>query len=78
MTDKNYIGGSAKQVDTQYGWILNLSLKLEDLQAIVNPKGYVAISVMPRKEVGQYGDTHSVVENSYKPKEQQESNDHPF
>ena len=53
MTDKNYIGGSAKQVDTQYGWILNLSLKLEDLQAIVNPKGYVAISVMPRKEVGK-------------------------
>lgn len=65
MADKKYIGGSAKAVSTQYGDILNLSLKLEDMQAIVNEKGYVNMSVLKRKELGQYGDTHYVVENDY-------------
>ncbi len=65
MADKNYIGGSAKVVSTQYGEIINLSLKLEDMQKIVNEKGYVNMSIMKRKEPGQYGDTHYVVENDY-------------
>ena len=65
MADKNYIGGSAKVVSTQFGEIINLSLKLEDMQKIVNEKGYMNISVMKRKEPGQYGDTHYVVENDY-------------
>ncbi len=65
MADKKYIGGSAKAVSTQYGEILNLSLKLEDMQAIVNEKGYVNMTVLKRKEPWQYGDTHYVVENDY-------------
>ncbi|MCB9806389.1 hypothetical protein H6768_00485 [Candidatus Peribacteria bacterium] len=65
MADKKYIGGSAKAVSTQYGEILNLSLKLADMQDIVNEKGYVNMTVMKRKEPGQYGDTHYVVENDY-------------
>ena len=63
MADKKYIGGSAKAVSTQYDEILNLSLKLEDMQAIANEKGYVNMTVLKRKEPGQYGDTHYVVEN---------------
>ncbi len=65
MADKKYIGGSAKTVSTQYGEILNLSLKLADMQDIVNEKGYVNMTVLKRKEPGQYGDTHYVVENDY-------------
>ncbi len=65
MADKKYIGGSAKAIQTQYGEMMNLSLKLEDMQAIVNEKGYVNMTVMKRKEPGQYGDTHYVVENDY-------------
>ncbi|MBP6921372.1 hypothetical protein KBB89_02390 [Candidatus Gracilibacteria bacterium] len=65
MADKKYIGGSAKAVSTQYGEILNLSLKIEDMQAIANEKGYVNMTVLKRKEPGQYGDTHYVVENDY-------------
>jgi hypothetical protein len=38
MADKKYIGGSAKAIKTQYGEIMNISLKLEDMQAIVNEK----------------------------------------
>lgn len=66
MADKNYIGWSAKAVTTQFGEILNLSLKLEDMQAIVNDRWYVSMSVLKRKEPGQYGDTHYVVENDYR------------
>jgi hypothetical protein len=68
MSEKKYIGGSAKAVQTQYGEIINLSLKLSDLQAIVNDRGYVSITIMKRREPGQYGDTHSVVVNEYQPK----------
>ena len=48
------------------------------MQAIVNDKGYVGMSIMAKKETDQWGNTHYALENSYKPKEQQESNDHPF
>jgi hypothetical protein len=67
MTEKKYIWGSAKAITTQYWEMLNLSLKLSDMQAIVNEKGYVNMTVMKKKEVWQYGDTHYVVENNYKP-----------
>lgn len=67
MADKNYIGGSAKAVQTQHGEIMNLSLKLEDLQKIVNERGYCNISVTKRKEPSKYCDTHSVFENTYRP-----------
>lgn len=78
MADKKYIGGSAKAVSTQYGEILNLSLKIEDMQAIANEKGYVNMTVLKRKEPGQYGDTHYVVENDYqKNREEGASNQAP-
>ncbi len=75
MSDKKYIGWTAKAVTTQYGGMLNLSLKLSDMQAIVNDKWYVNMTVMKRKEVGQYGDTHYVVENNYKPTPPPTTND---
>jgi len=73
--EKKYIGGSARAISTQYGEIMNLSLKLEDMQKIVNEKGYVSMTVMKRKEQGQYGDTHYVVENTYKKDDTQHSPD---
>lgn len=72
MSDKKYIGGSAKAIQTKYGELMSLSLKLEDMQAIANDKGYVNMTVLKRKDVGQYGDTHYVVENDHKPKHEQE------
>jgi hypothetical protein len=74
MTDttrapKNYIGGSAKAFTNDYGTLINMSLKLEDLQALpVNEKGYIKITLAERKEPGKYGDTHMVYENTYVPK----------
>ena len=70
MSEKKYIGWSSKAIQTQYGEILNLSLKLSDMQAIVNEKGYVSMTVMKKKELDQYGNTHYVVENNYKKHQQ--------
>jgi len=70
MENKNYIKGSAKAVSTQYGEILNLSIRVEDLVKIQNEKGYASITVAKRKEPSQYWDTHSMVENTYKKRDQ--------
>lgn len=48
--------------------MINLSLKLEDMQKIANEKWYVNMTISKRKEVGKYGDTHYVTENTWKPK----------
>mgnify|MGYP003652977729 CR=1 FL=1 len=50
---------------------MNVSVNLEKLQEFVNEKGYVNMVVSPRKEVGQYGETHSVTLNDWKPDGQQ-------
>ena len=75
MPEKKYIGGSAKVVTTKFGEMMNLSLKLSDLQSIVDEKWYCNMTVSKRKEVWQYWDTHSVIENTWKkPTNSYESN----
>ena len=64
-TERNFIKGSAKANIHEGVEFINLSLLVEDLDAIKNEKGYAAITVVKRKEVGQYGDTHNVYENTY-------------
>lgn len=70
MNTKNYIRWSCKAVQTQYGEILNLSIRVEDLVKIQNEKWYASISISKRKEPSQYWDTHSIVENTYRKRDQ--------
>ena len=53
--------------------IIALSFRADDLFDFVsqhtNAKGYVNFDIVRRKEVGQFGDTHSVVLNDYVKKE---------
>ena len=67
--EKNYISGSARQVDFESGDpIINLDLKLEDLNNLpVSEKGYIRLTVAKRKSPGNYGETHSVYENDFVP-----------
>lgn len=66
---KNYISGSARQVDFGSGDpIINLDLKLEELNNLpVSDKGYIRLTIAKRKSVGNYGETHSVYENDFVP-----------
>jgi len=72
MADKIYLRCSAKARTTQYGDVLNLGIKVEDLADFCrkhkNERGYLNLTIAARKEVGQYGDTHSVYLDTYTPK----------
>ncbi len=66
---KNYISGGAKKVTFgDGGSIINLDLKLEDLNSLpVSEKGYIRIVVAERSTVDQYGNSHYVYENTFVP-----------
>lgn len=70
-TTKNYLRWSAKAVTTQYGTLINLSISKEELNKLpVSEKGFIRITIAERKEIGQYGDTHSIFENTFVPTKQ--------
>lgn len=65
MADKVYLKCSAKEKTFDNGGsIIKIGIKVEDLAAFVkahkNERGYINLAISPRREVGQYGDTHSV------------------
>ena len=65
--ERVYVKGSAKANTHDGVEYINLSILVADLEVIKNEKGYAAITVVKRKETGQYGDTHNVYVNTYKP-----------
>lgn len=70
---KTYVPkSSVKEVTFQSGKsILKLSLKAKEvagfLMANANDKGYVSLGISQRKAVGQYGDTHCLWLDTWKP-----------
>jgi hypothetical protein len=70
--DKQYLPKSgAKLVTFQSGkQVMKLSMKQETLdwlQTKVNSKGYVNIGISERREVGKFGDTHTVWLDTWEP-----------
>ena len=74
--EKRYTNGIfIKSVKTQYGSLLNVSISktaLEELQAELNPKGYVNLTIAERKEADKYGNTHYAFYNDYTKEAKQE------
>jgi hypothetical protein len=72
MADKIYLRCSAKARQTQFGEVLNIGIKADDLaefcQQHTNARGYVNLTISKRRDIGQYGDTHSVYLDTYEPK----------
>lgn len=69
MDNKEYISGSAKQVDFPNGGsIIKLSLNKDQLLAVPsNEAGYITIDVCERRSIDQYGNSHYVKVNTFKP-----------
>ena len=73
MAEKIYIDGVfIKEIPTDYGGIININIDIEKFGASIKPhiteykgKKQVRISMMKRREKGQYGDTHYCVLNDY-------------
>lgn len=73
MADKTFLRCSAKaKTFSNGGTKLLIGVKVEDLIAFAkahgNERGYLNLVVTERREVGQYGDTHSVALDDYQPK----------
>jgi len=66
---KNYIKGSFREFRVGDGTKLVMSVLVSDLNKIANERGYASIVVQERKEADQYGNTHYMFENDYKPQE---------
>ena len=69
---KIYVPGStAKVVTNDYGPILKLSFRTNDLCKFLaehgNERGYINLNITQRKAPGLYGDTHSVWLDQWEP-----------
>ena len=53
------------------GSVLNFSMKASDMHALAdthaNSRGYVNLKIGSRRDVGQYGDTHSATVDKWEP-----------
>ncbi len=72
---KTYVPKSSakERVFNSGGSSINLSFKADELIAFIkehrNEKGYLNLKIEKRREAGQYGDTHSVVLDTWKPEQ---------
>lgn len=72
MSETIYLNCRAKARSTQFGEIINVSMKVEDLIAFANEHknqgGYLNLSVRKRKQEGRFGETHSIVLDTWEPR----------
>lgn len=74
MADRVYAPFSAKEhTFADGGKIIKLSAKADKLIAFIeanfNESGYINLVLASRREKGQYGDTHTVYLDTWKPKQ---------
>jgi len=75
--DKIYVG-NGKEVETKFGPMLKLSFNKDDLKKLqdnLNEKGYVNLNVNKRKEESEFGSTHYMVVDNWKPEKKPETKD---
>ena len=74
MAEKIYLKGCSAKAKTfdDGGQVIKLGLKVEDLADFCrrhkNERGYLNLVISQRREVGQFGDTHTVYLDTYTPK----------
>jgi len=80
MADKVFLKCSAKQKTfSDGGSVINLGVKVAELIAFAkahgNQGGYLNLVIKERRAPGQYGDTHSVLLDTYVPKAKRDTSD---
>lgn len=68
---KNYVGNGKKKEFSNGSSLINISLQYSKL--VPNEKGYVNLVVGQKKETDQWGNTHAVWVNDFKPAPKQEA-----
>ena len=75
MNEKKYVGNSRNQ-EGKFGEIQKISFSRKDLQLMMdnlNEKGYINLNRIAKKEPDQWGNTHYMVIDEWKPSGQQYS-----
>jgi len=71
MSEPKVYVGNAKEITTQYGTMLKISLGPDDIKKILDEanknNGWANLDCSQRKEVSDKGFTHSIWINSWKP-----------
>ena len=66
---KTYLKCSAKARVTTFGEVINVGIKVEDLAEFArthkNERGFLNLTIAPRKDTGRFGETHSVYLDDY-------------
>jgi len=79
MSEKIYVGSGVEKFD---GDLVEISVCLSDLPKEFmfeyNSKKYIKLKVGKKREEDQYGKTHHVSVDTYKPKKKEEEDDFPF
>jgi hypothetical protein len=73
MNEKKYVGNSRNQ-QGKYGEIQKISFSRKDLQLMMDnlkEKGYINLNRIEKKEPDQWGNTHYLVIDEWKPSGQQ-------
>jgi hypothetical protein len=67
---KKYVG-FVKEIQTKFGSLLKISLNYDELEITEdkNGKKWVKLNIAPRREADQWGNTHSVWVDDYKPEQ---------
>ena len=69
MSDKIFVGG-AKEMAGNYGGFHKISFSAKDVETLqqnLNAKGQVNLVMNKRREVSQYGQTHSLTIDTWQP-----------
>ena len=70
MTEKIYVGGAKAKEWEDGNTSFNISFSDADIKLLIenqNEKGYVNLKMNKRREPSQYGQTHSIVIDDWKP-----------
>jgi hypothetical protein len=72
MSEKKYVGNSRNQ-QGKFGEIQKISFSRKDLQLMMdslNDKGYINLNRIEKKEPDQWGNTHYLVIDEWKPSQE--------
>lgn len=79
MAEKIYAPVSAKARDGRFGEEFSISFNVEKMLAFIKEhktaKGYVNLKMNKRRDVGKFGETHSVTLDTWQPRQRHNLND---
>lgn len=85
MSGQKFYCGTVKEKNGTYGPYLDVTINLDELGQAVRSgfnfksesgKNLIRLQITHRKEVGKYGETHSITVNTWKPDNQQSGQNH--